>query len=126
MTNATQAKLKRNSRCEPNNEMYLLSDQPSVWNQLETESNPTAEQILLNNPSYCGDSFAEDFAFDNEDQQSVVRFKQEVGIYGWRKKFTYLILAVIFFLVGVNLLLTVWIVSFLGLSWVRCPLENFL
>lgn len=41
---------------------------------------------------------------------------RQVGIYGWRKKVTYLLLSVIVLLVVVNAVLTYWIISFLGLS----------
>lgn len=48
---------------------------------------------------------------------------RQVGIYGWRKKVTYLLLSVIVLLVVVNAVLTYWIISFLGLSSVRAHLS---
>lgn len=44
---------------------------------------------------------------------------RQVGIYGWRKKIIYLILAFIVLLVAINAALTLWIISFLGFSSVR-------
>lgn len=44
---------------------------------------------------------------------------RQVGIYGWRKKIIYLILAFIVLLVAINAALTFWIISFLGFSSVR-------
>lgn len=44
---------------------------------------------------------------------------RQIGLYGWRKKMTYLILAVIVLFVAINAALTFWIISFLGLSSVR-------
>ena len=52
---------------------------------------------------------------DEQDECAQTGYRQ-MGIYGWRKKIIYLLLAVIVLLVGINAALTFWIVSFLGFS----------
>ena len=51
---------------------------------------------------------------------------RQMGIYGWRKKIIYLLLAVIVLLVGINAALTFWIVSYLGFSSVSDAVVNLI
>lgn len=91
-------------------QQYLLYDQPPI----EPQFGPLLNQ--LKSP-FVEDNYDEiPGRLEDFDQISITPPKHEVGIYGWRKKIIYLLLAVIILLVGVNFALTFWIVSFLGLT----------
>ncbi|XP_027201724.2 delta-sarcoglycan-like [Dermatophagoides pteronyssinus] len=88
----------------------MRMEQQQSEHQLQEIDPIIDNQMMLIYPS--------DDIVDNDEYllQQQLQQQQEVGIYGWRKKFLYILLAINIVMVGINFALAFWIISVLGFS----------
>ena len=115
---------------DPENEPMIYVHPPlrsSMNNVLYCSNNSNSDEDCLEDELIYGliDNHRNDQKLPiSDNDQNIVNDQmyqdnyRQVGIYGWRKKTIYLLLAVIMVLVGINAALTYWIVIFLDLSTV--------
>lgn len=110
---------------EDNMEFYDNPDDYPIYDQAQTQTEYLLPVFDDEPPNQLEEELVDQFDVTEvrEDNNHFLRKPQqakqsqnEVGLYGWRKKFVYLLVVIIVLLVGINLALVVWIISFLGLA----------
>lgn len=83
---------------------------------MNEEISPEQEEqmfMLDDDEEYVQDVFDQE---EDDADENFSRFKNQVGLYGWKKKTTYSLLALVILLVIINLCLSVWIITQLNLT----------